>query len=234
MYFKELVAVGTITLILTQTAFADGVAQAVDGLESDVGTLESDVGTLQSDVSALDSDVSTLEGQVALLQTENAQLQAVITSLTAVVDGLAAQQADLVALQRCHSDAGSNGRRWVDGWIGGVDWHGCDKRGIGLWGPIVGGDEDDGLLVNADLRGTDFTDASIIGVYINGSDLEGANFTNANLAYSDLNGANIVTWQQAQDYAHLGLQETIFSNTTCPDETNSDDNGGTCANNRSR
>jgi uncharacterized protein YjbI with pentapeptide repeats len=65
-----------------------------------------------------------------------------------------------------------------------------------------------------------------------GANVEGANFTNASLRFSDLTGANIVTWQQAQDYAHLGLQETIFDNTTCPDGTNSDDVGGTCANNR--
>ena len=216
--------IGIAVLLLSQTVLAQGVAQDVD-------TLETDVDVLESNVVVLDSDVSALEGQVAALQTENAQLEAVIESLTAVVDGLVAQQADLVALQRCHSDAGSNGRRWIDGWVGGVDWRGCDKRGIGIWGPIVGGDEDDGLLVNADLRGTNFTDASIIGVYINGADLEGADFTNANLAYSDLNGANIISLDVAQQY---GRAQTIFNNTTCPDETNSDDNGGTCANNRSR
>jgi uncharacterized protein YjbI with pentapeptide repeats len=171
-------------------------------------------------------DVDLLENQVATLETQNAELQAVIESLTSIVDGLVEQQ-------RCHAIGGSLG--WSvaeDGITLGVNWRGCDKRRIDMRGPAVGGSEMTALLVNSDLRGTDFTGAYLLGVYMGGANVEGANFTNASLRFSDLTGANIVTWQQAQDYAHLGLQETIFDNTTCPDGTNSDDVGGTCANNR--
>ena len=171
-------------------------------------------------------DVDLLENQVATLETQNAELEAVIESLTSIVD-------DLVALQRCHAIGGSLG--WSvaeDGTTLGVNWRGCDKRRIDMRGPYVGGSEMTALLVNSDLRGTDFTGAYLLGVPMGGANVEGANFTNASLRFSDLTGANIVTWQQAQDYAHLGLQETIFDNTTCPDGTNSDDVGGTCANNR--
>ena len=73
-----------IGLVLTQSVFADGVAQSVDALES---------------------GVDTLEAQVSTLQTENAALQSVITSLTAVVDTLATQQAALIEQQRCHQNA---------------------------------------------------------------------------------------------------------------------------------
>jgi len=171
-------------------------------------------------------DVDLLENQVATLETQNAELEAVIESLTSIVD-------DLVALQRCHAIGGSLG--WSvaeDGTTLGVDWRGCDKRRIDMRGPGFGGSEMTALLVNADLRGTDFTGAYLLGVFMGGSNVEGANFTDANLTGSNLQGANIVTWQQAQDYAHLGLQETIFDNTICPDGTNSDDVGGTCTNNR--
>jgi uncharacterized protein YjbI with pentapeptide repeats len=170
-------------------------------------------------------DVDLLENQVATLETQNAELQAVIESLTSIVDGLVEQQ-------RCHAIGGSLGWSEDENGTLGVNWRGCDKRRIDMRGPAVGGSEMTALLVNSDLRGTDFTGAYLLGVYMGGANVEGANFTNASLRFSDLTGANIVTWQQAQDYAHLGLQETIFDNTTCPDGTNSDDVGGTCANNR--
>lgn len=159
-----------------------------------------------------------LAQDVDALQLENDELKAVI--------------AELVALQRCHAIGGSMGRTVSESGNHGVDWRGCDKRRIELIGPYYGGSELLALLVNADLRGTDFSGAYILGVAFGGANLEGANFTDANLSGSNLEGANIVSYQQAQDYAHLGVQQTIFSNTICPDDTNSDDNGGTCANNR--
>jgi uncharacterized protein YjbI with pentapeptide repeats len=217
--------VGIAFLFAANVAFAQGIAQDVD-------TLETDVDVLESNVVALDSDVSALEGQVAALQTENAQLEAVIESLTAVVDGLVAQQADLVALQRCHAIGGSLGWSEDENGTLGVNWRGCNKRRLNMVGPGFGGSEMTALLVNADLRNTDFTGAYLLGVFMGGSNVAGANFTDANLTGSNLQGANIVTWQQAQDYAHLGLEETIFNNTICPDGTNSDTVGGTCANNR--
>jgi len=183
-----------IGLALTQSVFADGVAQSVD----------------------------TLEAQVSTLQTENAALQSVITSLTEVVDTLATQQAALIEQQRCHGDAGTD-NRYIDGWIGGVDWRGCDKRGIALFGPIFGGDEDDGNLFNADLRFADFTGGSIVGVPIYGADFEGANFTNANLDGS----RGIPNVIPADGNGGIDAP-TVFSNTICPDGTNSDANGGTC------
>jgi uncharacterized protein YjbI with pentapeptide repeats len=202
---KNLVT-GIVFLMFANVAFAQGLAQDVD--------------TLETNVSALDSDVDTLEGQVASLQTENAALEAVIDTQASLIADLTAVVDDLVALQRCHAIGGSMGRTVSeDGGNHGVDWRGCDKRLLAL-------------LVNADLRGTDFSGAYILGVHFGGARLAGANFTDANLSGSNLEGADIISYQQAQDYAHLGLQQTIFSNTICPDDTNSDDNGGTCANNR--
>lgn len=156
---------------------------------------------------------------------EAATLQVEVASLRAMV-------ANLVELQRCHGDAGVDRRYIVGGgiggadWIGGVDWSGCDKRGVWL---RPAGYYDSGNLFNADLRGTDFTGAWINGVAMNGANLEGANFTNANLQGSILTGANIVSFDQAQAY---GRAQTVFSNTVCPDGSNSDDVGGTCADNR--
>ena len=193
MDIRQLAVLGIFTLALAPNAFADGIAQSVDGLESDIDTLES---------------------QVSALQTENAALKGVITSLSAIVDGLVEQQ-------RCHArpntlqaDSGGN-------YAGGVDWSGCDKTGLGMWGPIVGGAETENLT-NADLRFVNFTLANLIGIPAGGANLEGARFVNANLAYSDFSGANVIL------PGDPNKAETVFINTTCPDETNSDDHGGTC------
>lgn len=190
MYFRPLAITGIITLALAPTAFADGVAQAVD----------------------------TLEGQVTALQTENATLKGVITSLTAIVDGLVEQQ-------RCHTRP-ADLRADEDGnYIGGVNWSGCDKTGLSMWGQYVGGSVLENLT-NADLSFVNFTLANLVGIEAPGSNLEGARFVNVNMSYSQFQGAIVVTAEKAQQFGHA---ETVFINTWCPDETNSDANGGTCA-----
>jgi uncharacterized protein YjbI with pentapeptide repeats len=145
-------------------------------------------------------------------------LEAQVASLTSIVYGLVEQQ-------RCHARpdtlrVDSNGN-----YAGGVDWHGCDKSGLSMWGPQVDGAVTENLT-NADLRNVNFTLANLIGIWAGGANLEGARFVNANLAYSDFTGAFVVTAEHAQQY---GRAETVFINTNCPDESNSDDNGGTCA-----
>lgn len=74
---------------------------------------------------------------------------------------------------------------------------------------------------NANLFSVNFTGANLTNVLLQGADLFGANFTNANLTNANLYGArraNLATiWTGA-----------TFSNTICPDGTNSDNNGGTC------
>jgi len=173
MHIRQIAIAGIITLVLTPTVFADGIAQAVDGLETDVETL------------------------------------------TSIVDRLVEQQ-------RCHARpdtlrVDSNGN-----YAGGVDWHGCDKSGLSMWGPRVGGAVTENLT-NADLRFVNFTLANLIGIWAGGANLEGAIFKNANLGHSDFTGANVIL------PGDPGKAETVFINTNCPDTTNSDDNGGTCA-----
>ena len=193
MHIRQLALAGFITLTLSSTSFADGVAQAVDGLEE---------------------DVSTLDSQVSALQAENTALKAVIDSLTAVVTQQTAIVDSLVEQQRCHTRPGDLQADENGNYIGGVDWSGCDKTGLSMWGPAVGGDPNE-VLTNSNLAGVNFTLANLIGVFAGGANLDGAQFINASLAYSNFEGANITS-------------TTVFVNTTCPDESNSDDNGGTC------
>ena len=188
------VLIGFTLLMFTQTAFAQGIAQTVDQIEGDLLNLDSDVATLEAVVNA----------QTAL-----------IADLTAVVDALVEQQ-------RCHTRPGDLQADADGNYAGGVDWRGCDKTGLSMWGPAVGGAVTENLT-NADLRGANLTLVNIIGVEF-GANLEGAVFKNANLAYSNMSGANVI----GPDGAQYGKEPTVFINTNCPDETNSDDNGGTC------
>lgn len=193
------VLIGITLLMFANVAFAQGIAQDVD--------------TLETNVSALDSDVDTLEGQVAALQTDNAALEAVINTQASLIADLTSVVDALVKQQRCHTRPADLQADEFGNYVGGVDWRGCDKTGLQMWGPAVGGAETENLT-NADLSGANLTLASIIGVQFH-ANLDGAIFKNANLAYSDMSGANVTA-------------STIFINTNCPDETNSDDNGGTC------
>jgi uncharacterized protein YjbI with pentapeptide repeats len=82
-------------------------------------------------------------------------------------------------------------------------------------GSAIGARFDGADLHRIDLRGTDLRSASFVGADLRYARLNGVDFTNA-----DLTGA---TWRRA-----TGLASATFLNTTCPDGTNSDVNGGTC------
>lgn len=73
------------------------------------------------------------------------------------------------------------------------------------------------LFVAADFRSADFTGASVICADFSNSRLNGADFTNASLL-----GTYI-----GRDKPE-NVSGVIWSNTICPDGSNSDDNGGTC------
>ena len=62
--------------------------------------------------------------------------------------------------------------------------------------------------------GTNFTGATMTDAIIEGADFTGADFTDANLLDAFV--------------AQTTLTRAVWSNTTCPDGTNSDANGGTC------
>jgi phospholipase C len=102
----------------------------------------------------------------------------------------------------------------------GADLSGADLRVVEAEGADLAGDDltnaklDDAKLQGANLAGADLTGASARIAQLQGADLQGANLTGADLRLAKLTGANLrgVTW----------------SNTTCPDGTNSSSDGGTC------
>jgi len=73
------------------------------------------------------------------------------------------------------------------------------------------------LFVNADFRGTDLTGATLRCNDFSNARFQGADMTDANLTFS------YIGRDRPQN-----LSGVYWNNTTCPDGTNSDDNGGTC------
>ena len=59
------------------------------------------------------------------------------------------------------------------------------------------------------------------------TDLSGIDLTGVNLSGSIVRGVNL----SDADLTGATLDDTYWENTICPDGTNSDDNGDTCANN---
>jgi Putative Ig domain/Pentapeptide repeats (8 copies) len=89
---------------------------------------------------------------------------------------------------------------------------GCNLHGLNLTGATLPG---------ADLSGANFTGATLTGADLAGADLSGANFNKADLADADLDGATVT--------GTTNFNKVTWSDTTCPDGTNSNNDGGSCA-----
>jgi hypothetical protein len=67
-----------------------------------------------------------------------------------------------------------------------------------------------------ELKGANLSEANLSLINLSNADLAGVNFTNTELNGANLTGAN--------------LTAVSWVNTTCPDQTNSNNDGGTCVN----
>jgi len=89
-------------------------------------------------------------------------------------------------------------------------------------------------LTGADLASTDLTSADLTYANLTGANLTDANLTDANLTFANLTGANLTGANltdanlTAADLDGLIFTNVFWSNTTCPDGTNSDSDGNTC------
>jgi uncharacterized protein YjbI with pentapeptide repeats len=89
-------------------------------------------------------------------------------------------------------------------------------------------------LVGCNLSGLNFSDASFESADFQGANLAGANLSGANLYNANLQGANLLGANLSGAYLYsaklkgANLNGVTWNGTTCPDFTNSDDDGGTC------
>jgi uncharacterized protein YjbI with pentapeptide repeats len=93
---------------------------------------------------------------------------------------------------------------------------GCNLGGASLHNANLIG----AYLFQADLANADLSKADLSNVNLIGANLINANFAQANFTGANLGGA---TWGES-----TLTPGTIWSNTTCPDLSNSDADGGTC------
>jgi uncharacterized protein YjbI with pentapeptide repeats len=113
------------------------------------------------------------------------------------------------------SDASIDGQNLKGQNLAGAEASGASVRGTNLQGAFLPNiDLANANVQGSNLRGTDLAGANLSGARLQGANLRNADLTGANLAGATLSGANVhgATW----------------SNTTCPDGTNSNDDGGTC------
>jgi hypothetical protein len=97
---------------------------------------------------------------------------------------------------------------------------GCNLHGLDLSGAYLPGTNSSG----ADLSNANLNEANLAGAYLANANLSGANLNRADLTVAILTGANLT----GANLNRATLDGVAWSNTTCPDGTNSDNNGGTC------
>jgi hypothetical protein len=85
-------------------------------------------------------------------------------------------------------------------------------------------------LSGAQLSGANLSGANLSGANLSGANLTGANLSSANLTHTNLNGANLTgaNLKGATVTATTNFTKVTWSNTTCPDGTNSNNDRGTC------
>jgi hypothetical protein len=101
------------------------------------------------------------------------------------------------------------------GYLVGASLQGANLNGAQLEGSFL----DVANLSAANLNGANLSGALLNGAELAAANLHGANLTDANLSGADLSGANL----KGSD-----LTGVTWSNTVCPDGSNSDADGGTC------
>jgi hypothetical protein len=145
-------------------------------------------------------------------------------------DTVTASNVDLSAGYLLDEDAGGANAAAAESSVGGSSLRNLDLTGVNLMGVslpnenLVGDNLTNANLSNSNLQaanlkgdpltGANLAGANLIGTNLQGANLQGTNLTNANLGGSTLKGASLggATW----------------SNTVCPDGTNSDADGNTC------
>jgi uncharacterized protein YjbI with pentapeptide repeats len=85
-------------------------------------------------------------------------------------------------------------------------------------------------LTYADLTDANLTNANLTHAGLEGANLSGTNLTGANLSGADMSGINL---EGANGHPGVAYSDNpvgiIWSNTVCPDLTNSNSDGGTCS-----
>jgi virginiamycin B lyase len=118
--------------------------------------------------------------------------------------------------------------------LAGCNLKGLNSPNIVLVGASLQGDNLlRAQLENARLIGASMQDVNLNGAHLQNAFLDGASLEGANLHGADLSGADLSRADLTGANLHgATLTGAKWSNTTCPDGSNSDSSGGTCASDR--
>jgi uncharacterized protein YjbI with pentapeptide repeats len=138
----------------------------------------------------------------------------------------------VVTKAACPSLAGCNlsGLNLTNAQLPGANLTGANLNGTSLAGANLASANLTGANLNgASVAGANLASANLTGANLNGANLTGANLAGANLAGANLNKANLTGANLAgANLVGANINKVTWSNTTCPDGTNSNADGGTC------
>jgi uncharacterized protein YjbI with pentapeptide repeats/lysophospholipase L1-like esterase len=195
---------GTDTTDLEQQ-IAD-LQQSNDDLQTQLEERNTEIAILNSNVAMLQSSITDAESYrdslLVLLENSNTSNDELETMIEVANISILALQSDLVVQQDL-----------VAQWQQTAEDNRADLTGVQLI---------EANLYDVDLSNANLTDANLIGAYLGYANLSNANLYDADLVHTDLTGA---------DLSGADLTAVYWWDTTCPDGTNSDDNGYTCEDN---
>lgn len=120
-----------------------------------------------------------------------------------------------------------NATNLSDDTLTGLDLAGADFDNTNLAGfDLTGSDLSNAILISGNLDGTDLAKVNLAGGSIDDSTLVSALFTRANLTNGALADDNLTD----ADFSKAKTTGVNWVNSTCPDGTTADADGGTCAN----
>ena len=220
----------TLLVILMMTvALAGCISEDTSDLDTQIEDLDTQNTELTQTIAERDLAISELEATIAGLESNVAGLEASITLMEEQRDALLALLSDsqefanqTIALAEAmnetvaglHAMLAENATLVQQLQSDLAQWQQTaeDNRA-----DLSGADLSDAYLYGADLSSADLSNAYLYGADLDGADLSGADLSYADLRYAYLYGAD--------------LSDVVWYDTTCPDGTNSDDNGDTCENN---
>ena len=176
-----------------------------DGWENANSNSEVVIMEMQALASDLNQTIQSLQDENSDYQTEILEMQDLVSGLNQTIQSLIDE-----------IDAGYDGAAqhyynegWDDGWT------------------IANSDSE---VIISDLMSDLLIQQNLVDEWIQiavMNDFSGMNFSNFNMSGADLSGSNLTS----VNFTGANLQSVIWSNTICPDGSNSDNNGNTCENN---
>ena len=189
----------------------DQLNETIYDMEISLQERNTEIATLNSNVAMLQSTMAVEEiyrdSLLVLLEDSNTSNDELVSMIEAANNTILVLQSDFVVQQNLIFTWMV---RAINGNLPNTNLSGADLSYTNLY--------------DANLSGTDLSYANLYG-----SDLRNANLSGANLYGSDLRNANLSgTDLRSSELGNAALSGVHWNDTTCPDWTNSDDNGDTC------